>query len=241
MKVLTPVVLGLALAVSACAPTENGASVPSAAVVDSTMLRPDPLHPVGGDMITPPGWTVRLDTPDPAVAIGGEEADDIFFVSMTPGWHIRTGPAGIFYHPSSTASGAYTARTTIHLFDPGERNEAFGLFFGGKNLAGDNQTYDYFLIRNSGEFLVKRRIGAETQVVLDWQPQAAINRYTDPAVSSVSNTLAVRIQEGQAVFLINDQEVARLPAADVQTDGIVGLRVNHALNLHISDFAVVPR
>jgi len=192
-------------------------------------------------MATPPFWKVRLDEPDPAMPIGADDTtDDIYFVSMTPGWHITTGPAGIIYHPASTAAGAFTARTTIHLFAPGDRNEAFGLFVGGMDLEGANQTYDYFLIRNSGEYLIKRRIGSETQLVQDWAPSPAILRYTDPTVSSVANELRIRVTGADVVFSINDVEVATLPAADVRTEGVVGIRVNHDLNLHVSDLAVEP-
>ena len=192
-------------------------------------------------MAKPPFWNVRLDQPDPAVSIGADdEEDDIYFVSMTPGWHIATGPPGIFYHPASTAAGAFTAHATIHLFDPGDRNEAFGLFVRGMDLESANLTYDYFVIRNSGEFLIKRRIGSETKFVQDWTASPAIQRYMDPAVSSVQNDLRIRVNRADVVFSINEVDVATLPAADVRTEGIVGLRVNHGLNLHVFDLAVEP-
>ncbi len=38
--------------------------------------------------------------------------------------------------------------------------------------------------------------------------------------------------------MVNSTEVASVPRADLPADGIVGLRVNHALNLHIDDFSV---
>ncbi len=229
--------------IASCAGPETPTPPPGsvAATPDSSALRPDPRHPIGGNMATPPFWNVRLDQPDPAVSIGAnDKEDDIYFVSMTPGWHITTGPSGIFYHPASTAAGAFTARATIHLFDPGDRNEAFGLFVGGQDLEGANQTYDYFLIRNSGEYLIKRRIGGETQLVQDWTGSPAIQRYTDPTVSSVQNELRIRVNSTDVVFSINGVDVATLPAADVRTEGMVGIRVNHGLNLHISDLAVEP-
>jgi hypothetical protein len=229
----------LLLAASCAAPETQPPppSEPVAAAPDSSTMRPDPRRPVGGNMATPPYWKVRLDEPDAAVRIGADDKeDDIYFVSMTPGWHITTGPASIFYHPANTAAGAFTAHTTIHLFDPGDRNEAFGLFVGGMDLEGANQTYDYFLIRNSGEFLIKRRIGSETQLVQDWAPSPAIQRYTDPAVSSVQNKMSIRVEGAEVVFSINEVEVARLPSAE----GIVGIRVNHGLNLHVSELAVEP-
>jgi hypothetical protein len=227
---------------TACAPSatpEPDDAAPVIAVVDSSALRPDPKRPVGGNLQTPPGWAVRFDQPSDTLTVGPNDGtDDVFFVSMTPGWHVTTGPAGILYHPASTAGGAFAARATVHLFNPGDRNEGFGLFFGGQGLDTDNQRYDYFLVRNSGDFLIKRRIGSETQLIKDWTPSDAIVRYTDPNVSSVDNTLSVRVSGERVAFSINDREVASLPAADVWTEGVVGLRVNHGLNLHVSDLTV---
>ena len=204
--------------------------------------RPDPQMPEGENLKTPPSWMVRLDRPQDGVVIGDDkEAADIWFVNMTPGWHITTGPAAIFYHPASTAEGAYRAETLIHLFDPKGRNEAFGMFIGGQNLEGDDVAYDYFLIRNNGQFLIKRRAGSETETLHTWTPHDAIQTYGADAESSVPNTLAVEVGGDEAVFFINDAEVARLPAADLHTDGHVGLRINHALNVHVEDFKVMEQ
>jgi hypothetical protein len=202
------------------------------------MERPDPRTPQGENMQTPPTWTVRLDKPNDDVVIGADSTADIFFVNMTPGWHVATGPAGIFYHPASTAEGTYRAETMIHFFDPGQRNEAFGLFIGGTDLEGDNIAYDYFLIRNTGEFLIKRRAGSETSVIQDWTKHDAVQTYGPDTESSVPNTLAVEVGAENVDFYINGEQVASHPRDHLHTDGIVGLRVNHALNLHIADFKV---
>lgn len=201
--------------------------------------RPDPQKPDGENLQTPQTWEVRLDQPREGVVIGADaETADIYFVNMTPGWHVTTGPAAIFYHPSSTASGTYRAETLIHLFDPNGRTEAFGLFIGGQNLDADDQTYDYFLIRNNGQFLIKRRTGGSTSTIHGWTPHDAIATFGPDTESSVPNTLAVEAGTDEVAFFINGEEVARLPRADVQTDGIVGLRINHRLNVHVENLAV---
>ncbi len=88
---------------------------------------PDPQNPDGENLKTPPSWKVQLDKPKDGVVIGDDkETADIYFVNMTPGWHVTTGPAAICYHPASTAEGAYRAETTIHLVDPKGRNNDFG-------------------------------------------------------------------------------------------------------------------
>ena len=192
------------------------------------------------NLAVPEDWIVRLDRPNPDVIIGADpDTSDIYFVNMTPGWHITSGPAAIYYHPATIASDTYLASAEIHLFDPGDRTEAFGIFMGGANLYMDNQSYDYFLIRNSGEFLIKRRTGSETELIQDWTAHEAIQRFTsDTDESSVLNKLAIEVGEAEVSFMINDQSVATIAKTELMTDGIVGLRVNHALNVHISDLVV---
>ena len=201
--------------------------------------RPDPNNPDGENLTTPPSWKVRLDRPSDGVVIGADkESADIWFVNMTPGWHVTTGPAAIFYHPASTAEGTYRAETTIHLFDPKGRNEAYGLFFGGQNLDGDDIVYDYFLLRNSGQFLIKRREGSGTATLKGWTSHDAVKTYGPDTQDSVLNTLTIETGEDEVCFSVNGQEVACLPRSDLHTDGVVGLRINHGLDVHVEDFAV---
>ncbi|MFK7845727.1 MAG: hypothetical protein AB8G77_10525 [Rhodothermales bacterium] len=232
-------ILFVSLLFVSCQSAPEPADAVEPPVAEELSLRPNPQHAEEDNGIVPADWHVRLDSPDPSTVISADpDSSDIYFTTMTPGWHVTTGPAGIFYHPNSTAEGTFEASLAVHLFDPGERKEAFGMIIGGKNLDAENQTYDYFLIRNSGEFLIKRRTGAETSMLHEWTANDAIVRYTDAAESSVLNKMAVKAEDSEVIFMINDVEVARLPKDEVQTEGIVGLRVNHALNLHISDIQV---
>lgn len=203
--------------------------------------RPNPNQPQGTNLEVPEGWEVRLDHASEEVVIGSHpDSSDVYFVNMTPGWHISTGPAGIFYHPANTADGAFTIQTELHLFNPGERNrEAFGLFWGGQDLQDDNQTYYYFLIRNTGEFLIKKRTGDDTELIQNWSASEALVLYDDPEESSVMNKLAVSISDASISFLINDEEVASISNEGMDNEGIFGLRVNHSINLHVSDLSLM--
>ena len=205
----------------------------------SALAQPDPQNPEGENLSTPPTWKVRLDRPNPEATIGSvQEEVDIWFVNMTPGWHITTGPAAIFYHPESQAEGNYRVDATIYLFDPGERREAYGVFLGGQNLEGDNIEYDYFLLRNTGEYLIKRRTGEETSLIQDWTASDAVANFGPDTEGSVENRLAVEVGESEVVFYVNDEEVVRSPRDEIRTSGVVGLRINHALNVHVSELAV---
>ena len=201
--------------------------------------RPDAQKPVNGDNEVPEGWQVRLDRPNPdAVVSADKDAADIWFVNMTPGWHVTTGPAAILYHPESTAEGTYRAETAIHLFDPGDRREAFGFFIGGQNLDADNQSYIYFLLRKTGEFLIKHRTGSETHVIQNWTAHDAVLKYEGDTEGPVQNVLAVNVGEDEVQFFVNGEQVASQPRSAIQSDGIVGLRINHALNVHVADLKV---
>lgn len=208
--------------------------------LSATAQQPDPQNPVPENMAIPSEWEVRLDNPDRDVTISSDpDSADIFFVNMKPGWHITTGPRAIFWHPASTGEGTYRAHTRIHLFDPEGRNEAFGLFFGGKNLKKENQTYTYFLLRNSGEYLIKKRIGNETEMVKGWTKSDTMVQYTDTTETSVANSLSVEVGDEEVRFFVNGEKIDAIPKDQVDIEGFVGLRVNHRLDLHIEDFGVV--
>lgn len=207
---------------------------------DPSSLVPDPNNPVGENLDIPPGWMVRLDKPRADFQLSAnKDSTDLWFVTMTPGWHITAGPAAIYYHPANVASGNYTLTSTIHLFDPKGRNEGFGMFIGGTDLNGENQEYMYFLLRNDGKYLIKRRIGSETANVVTWTADDAIKTYDEGAgESTATNTLRVEVSDGMAVFFINDAVVQELETANLPTNGIVGLRINHGLDVHVSDLTV---
>ncbi len=178
----------------------------------------------------PAGWQVRLDRPE-------QDASAVAFWTMPPGWHITTGPACILYDPSRTTVGEYRLQAEIILFDPGDRREAFGVFIGGKDLADDNLSYDYFLIRKDGRYLIKRREGSETQVIKPWTEHPAIIKY-DGSSETAKNVLAIDVGPHEVHFLVNGEKVTSFPRSKINTDGVVGLRVNHALNIHVSALTI---
>jgi len=183
----------------------------------------------------PADWRVRFDRD------GSTEADLETFVEMPPGWHIATGPSGIFWDPGLTASGEFRIEMEVFLFDPGTRREAFGIFFGGRDLEGAGQAYTYFLIRNGGESIIKMREGPESPTIQPWTADDAILSYADRGEdASVRNVLAVECGTETVRFFVNGEEVGRAPRSEVATEGTVGIRVNHGLNLHISRLEVTP-
>ena len=189
---------------------------------------PAPKVENGG--VFPAGWAVRPDE--------GGKITEVSLVSMAPGWHVVTATSGIMYRSQDQASGKYEVSTKIHLFaGGGGHEEAFGLFIGGKDLVGPGQRYSYFLIRGDGMFKIKRRNAASaTDVTKDWTPSAAIVKVG--AEGAVANELVVVVGKDKVSFRVNGKEVYAAPAASVDTDGIVGLRVNHNLSLHVESLGI---
>lgn len=187
------------------------------------------------DLERPEGWKVRFDQ------AGATEADLETFVGMAPGWHVTSGPAAIYWHPDMTASGTFRAEMEVFLFDPQGRREAFGLFVGGRDLESTSQRYVYFLLRDGGQFIIKERRGSEAPTLRDWTRHEAIRAYADRGDdTSVGNVLAVEAGAETVRFLVNGAEVATMPRAGLELDGIYGFRVNHALDLHVSRLEVSP-
>ncbi len=180
----------------------------------------------------PAGWMVRFDR------AGVTEADVEKLVVMEPGWHITTGRgAGIYYDPSWQASGEYTVTAKIFLFDPGQRHrEAYGIFFGGSDLQGDNQAYSYFLLRDTGEYIIKKRMGTDAPTVVGWTASDAIEKW--PGEGTAENVLSVTVGASNVDFYVNGTKVRSLPRAELATDGGLGLRLNHALDVHVSEINV---
>lgn len=185
----------------------------------------------------PAGFLIRLDRADRGTV------DDVLFTDMAPGWHITTGPAALLHHPDSTAAGTYRIDAEMFLFDPGERREGYGAFFGGRDLEGAAQQYVYFLLRRDGKFLIKTRNGDETAVVRDWTEHPAIVGWENkPAdAPSAHNTMRIDVGTNEVVFSVNGSEVTRVARSELPaTDGAFGLRVNHGLNLHVTSVAATP-
>lgn len=179
----------------------------------------------------PANWKVRFDRASAKDA-------DLSFVEMDRGWHITTGPAGILYNPANASEGEFRIKSNIFLFDPGRRHrEAYGIIFGGHDLDGDGQAYSYFLLRDTGEFLIKVRKGGTTETVVPWTASDAIVGHPG-GDASVENSVTIVCGSETVDFLINGEKVTSVPRADLDVNGIVGLRVNHALNLHVAELTI---
>jgi hypothetical protein len=191
----------------------------------------DPDKKVAGGGTLPTGWKARIDGSAPIAGVK--------VMPMGSGIHFMTGPAGIYYKPADKAAGAYTATATFTQMEPAAHPEAYGIIIGGSGLEGAAQKYTYFVIRQDGKFLVKRRAGADTPTVIDWTDNAAIKKAD--ASGKMTNTLAIDVGKDKVRFLVNGAEVTATEPGKVDTDGVAGLRINHNLNVHVEGFGVKTR
>ena len=178
--------------------------------------------------VTADGWESRLDR--------GTDADSVIhFRTMGSGVHASTAGRGgaIFWQPDSMGKGNFTISASFTQTEPSGHPNAYGLFWGGSDLAESNQQYSYFVIRQGGMFLLKKRMGSDTPAVIDWTAHDAINDLDADGRST--NALAVEVGSSEVRFLVNGTEVATQPRSAVDTDGITGLRVTHLLDVHIGN------
>jgi hypothetical protein len=188
-------------------------------------------HAVQDGGILPAGWSARPD----------EEGDlkSVKFVTMEPGYHLTLGPATILYREKDRVTGPFHTQATFHQMKKLEHAEGYGLFFGGESMTGADQRYIYFLVRDDGKYLIKRRDGANTsELTKGWTASSAIKKGN--AKGQAMNLLEIDAKRdpGKVSFMVNGTTVHTADAGSMRTKGIVGLRANHNLDLHVEGFAV---
>jgi hypothetical protein len=183
----------------------------------------------------PKGWKVRADRS--TSASDPDAAGTIKFVTMGSGFHATNPQAAVYWNPANTMTGAYTLKGTFTLVKPSDHTNYYGLIFGGHDLDNAKQSYTYFLVAQDGTWLVKQRNGdAATENVLPKAANAAVKK-PDASGKSV-NALEVRVAADKIDYVVNGTVVGSSTKGQVPTtDGIYGLRVNHALEVHIDGVA----
>jgi hypothetical protein len=179
----------------------------------------------------PPGWIARPDDKGDARAIK--------FVVMEPGYHLTLGPATILYRRADRVDGPFHTLATFHQMKKMKHPEGYGLFIGGQSLAGSGQRYTYFLVRGDGKFIIKHRDGEKlSEHTKGWQSSPAVKK-TD-SKGSATNLLEIdaKLDPKRVSFKVNGKEVHSIPADRIDTKGIVGIRANHYLDLHVEGFAI---
>ena len=207
----------------------GAAALPAAA---QSTEKADPDKPVAGATgAVPAGWTVRAD--------GSADAAKAKVTSMGSGLHVTTGPAVIVYRDNTRGAGPFHTLAKFTQTKPSAHAEGYGLFVGGNGLDGATQQYIYFLVRQDGSYLIKRRDGDKTSdISKGWVASSAVVK--PDAKGTATNLLEVdnKTDPAKVGFKVNGQEVYSTAAAGLALEGVVGLRVNHNLDLHVDGFDV---
>lgn len=181
------------------------------------------------------GWKLRADrstdVKDP------DAPGDIKFMEMGGGLHAINPQAAVYWNPANAPTGNYTLKGTFKLMKPSGHANYYGLVFGGSNLEGPTQAYTYFLVAQDGNWLIKKRDGdTATSSVAPKTPNDAVKKPGEDGTSV--NALEVRVVGDKVDFVVNGTVVHSMPKANLKTDGIAGIRVNHQLEVMITGFAV---
>jgi hypothetical protein len=204
--------------------------VPAAAAQSSDAEKSDSDRPVPGGGALPAGWSARPDK---------GEVKSVKFVTMAPGYHLTLGPATILYRQTDKAKGPFHTLARFHQTKKLEHAEGYGLFLGGQALTGKDQRYTYFLVRDDGTYLIKQRKGDNTtQISKGWTAHPAIQK--GDAQGKATNLLEIDAKQdpSKVDFKVNGKTVHTAQAKDIETKGLIGIRANHNLDLHIEGFDI---
>ncbi len=191
----------------------------------------EPTKKVADGGVKAAGWQARVDK-------AADKIEDAKFVSMGSGFHVTSGPAAIYWNPANAAKGNYTVKASLTQTKAPEHREAYGIFVGGDDLTDASQSYLYMVVAGTGEFTIKHRAGAQTHTIVDWTKNAAVK--AADAAGKATNEVAIEVGASEVRFLVNGTEVHRAPKSGMLStvDGETGLRVNHALDVHVGSFSV---
>lgn len=216
-----------ALVLAAC-------SKPAATTADTTKASATPAAGADTDKVVE-GGTI------PAGYVGLTDRNaPVSGAKYTPsgdGWELTTGPAHILYSAKNQASGNYTASATFEQLEKPAHPEAFGILIGGMHLDQNNIAYTYFMVRGTGEVLVKLRDGVSTRDIVPWTANADVPKQN--ASGRQTYALSVTVTNDAIKFTVNGKQVASVSKVGLPVDGVVGVRVNHNLHVKVSPVTIV--
>ncbi|HEX9895031.1 MAG TPA: hypothetical protein VGA78_13960 [Gemmatimonadales bacterium] len=192
----------------------------------------DPDKKVAGGGTLPVGWSARLDKADASLA-------NVKFAAMGSGWHVTTGPAVVLWKEADNTTGGFHAVASFTQTKAPAHPEAYGMFIAGKNMKNDSTvTYTYFIIRGDGKYLVKKMTGkTAANLTQGWTESAAVVKQ-DSAGKQTNKIEVSAGQDGKVSWKVNGQEVYSATMTPAELNGVVGLRVNHNLDVHVDGFGV---
>lgn len=225
-RTITAAMLGILLA--ACGGADEAADMDDAADTAGDMAMDEEAERQiegGGELA---GWHGRTDEDAPF--------DNVLVTDQGNGmYQVDNGPAVVLWQNGTVAEGNYTLSGTFNQISSKGHAHGTGIVFGGSDMDGAGQAYTYFMVRGSGDYLVKTRTGEETfwaGGTDGWVAHEAIVLEDPDGVNS--NELSVQVMADEIAFMVNGTEVLRAPREGIYADGFYGVRMNHNLTIQFS-------
>ena len=229
LRISTRATLALAMACALGACNREDEAEKQAPLPDSVVTQAP--SPVTTELAA---WDVRFD--GPAADAGGLQMSE----EAGGGWAVKTGPTGgavTWRDRDMVEGGGMQVKATLAARSAADAGSGYGIFVGGRHLKDPDQAYTSFLIRGTGEYMIKRREGASSPTYVDWTPNAAIQKAAAAGAGApVQNTLEVRAEPDVTHFFVNGTEVKSLPTDQAQPYGTAGLRLDQGIDLTMTSF-----
>ena len=191
------------------------------------------------------GWMGVVDAKE---AKAGLTVDSAKFVSMGSGMHATTGPAITYWNPTMVGKGDYTVKATFaerEYMGLNSHPHPYGIVMAGNDMGTDNASYLYCAAYGNGNFIVRGFGPAPFQMN---GPRGGTNEAVHKAEAKgkpVSQEIALQVKGDKVSCMINGTEVASYSKAELvaagklkSTDGVVGFRMGHNTDAHISGFSL---
>ena len=195
---------------------------------------------VEGGGVTVPGWKGKEDAGNKQ----GLTVKDSKFAPEGNGFRLVTGPAGLFWSDSNTASGDYSVKATFTESRQGYTHpHPYGVFIGGQALESGAPSALYCVAYRNGTYLVRGFSGGKRfDVVAKPMPSDAVKKAASPDAEVVQE-VGWNVRGDALECVVNGTTVWRGTRADVtgpgkltSTDGVAGIRVSHNSNALVTGF-----
>ena len=236
----TAIAFAGALTIATVSAQQPPAQPPAGGQRAGAMNMQDTAHKVPNGGIRGAGWQGR---PDPGTGAVNDASLDVKGSDI----EVHTGPAMLYWNPANKGTGDFTVTATFSepkYMSSNDHPHPYGVFIGGSNLDGANATALYCAAYGRGTFIVREF----TPAVVNINGRGASNDAIHKAAGrgeSVDQTIAMSVKGSRVTCSINGTEVASYDKGEVTgagkiptTDGIVGLRVAHNVDVNVKDFKI---
>ena len=196
------------------------------------------VNAAGGGKL-PAGWTARLEDSTASLS-------NVKFAPMGGGLHFTTGPAGIYWRAADAVTGSFHTLATFTQTKAPAHPEAYGIFVAGKDLKTAKASYVYVIVRGDGMYSIRQGGPAGTPSTNltqggnrnGWLASDAVMKQDSAGKASNKIEIAGDAATKKLKVSVNGKQVAEIDAPGGSVAGLVGIRMNHNLDVHVDGFAV---